>query len=80
MLVGRFLVNISDIPELEYMLALKLFSGRTQDDRDIEALAQRLNLRTKTDAWALVNQYIPGTQLRVRIGYTTQAINRCFQN
>lgn len=28
------------IPELEYILALKLFSGRPRDDRDIQALSQ----------------------------------------
>jgi hypothetical protein len=34
------------IPELEYILALKLFSGRPQDDRDIQALSQRLHVHT----------------------------------
>lgn len=66
------------IPELEYILALKLFAGRTQDDSDIEALAQRLNIHTKAQAWSIVNLYIPGTQLSMRSGYTTQAIDRCF--
>ena len=31
------------VPELEYILALKLFAGRPQDDRDIQAVAQRLS-------------------------------------
>ena len=35
----------------EYILALKLFAGRPQDDRDILAIAQRLNIQTKTQAW-----------------------------
>ena len=68
------------IPELEYMLALKLFSGRPQDDRDIQAIAQRLNIRSKAQAWSTVNEYIPSTQLRFRNEYTTQAIDRCFAN
>jgi hypothetical protein len=66
------------IPELEYILALKLFSGRPQDDRDIQALSQRLHVHTKAQAWSVVNVYIPSTQLGIRGGYTTQAIDRCF--
>jgi hypothetical protein len=68
------------VPELEYMLALKLFSGRPQDDRDIQAIAQRLNIRTKAHAWSTVNNYIPSAQLRLRSAYTAQAIDRCFAN
>jgi len=68
------------VPELEYILALKLFSGRPQDDRDIQAIAQRLNMRTKAQAWSIVNGYIPNTQFRLRSGYTAQAIDRCFPN
>ena len=68
------------IPELEYILALKLFSGRPQDDRDIQALAQRLHIHTKAQAWTVVNMYIPNTQLAVRNTYTAQAIDRCFTN
>jgi hypothetical protein len=68
------------VPELEYILALKLFAGRPQDDRDIQAIAQRLPVHTKAQAWSIVNGYIPPTQLRLRSGYTTQAIDRCFPN
>lgn len=66
------------IPEFEYILALKLFSGRPQDDRDIQALSQRLHVQTKLQAWSVVNSYIPHAQLVVRDAYTTQAIDRCF--
>ena len=66
------------IPELEYILALKLFSGRPQDDRDIQALSRRLHIYTKLQAWSMVNAYIPDAQLAVRSGYTAQAIDRCF--
>ena len=66
------------IPELEYILALKLFSGRLQDDQDIQAIAQQLNIDTKTQAWSIVNFYIPNLQLSMRSENTTQAIDRCF--
>jgi hypothetical protein len=66
------------IPEFEYVLALKLFSGRSQDDHDILALAQRLTIQTRVQAWSVVNMYIPSTQLSVRTAYTTQVIDRCF--
>jgi len=66
------------IPEFEYILALKLFSGRLQDDRDIQALSQRLHVHTKAQAWLVVNAYIPDAQYSRRSGYTTQAIARCF--
>lgn len=38
------------IPEFEYILALKLFSGRERDEQDILALAQRLHVRTQEEA------------------------------
>ena len=66
------------LPEFEYVLALKLFSGRSQDDQDIKALAQQLQVRTKEQAWAIVHSYIPDMQLDMRRSYTTQAIDRCF--
>jgi hypothetical protein len=47
------------IPELEYILALKLFSGRPQDYQDIQALAQHCSLQTQEQAWSLVHRYIP---------------------
>jgi hypothetical protein len=65
-------------PELEYIMALKLFSGRPQDYQDIQALAQQLNIRTKEQAWSIVKSYIPETQLDMRSEHTTKAINRCF--
>ncbi len=49
-----------------------------QDDRDIQALSQRLRVHTQAQAWSIVNTYIPGAQLALRSGYTTQAIDRCF--
>lgn len=66
------------IPEFEYIFALKCFSARIQDDRDIMALAQRLHIQTRVQAWSIVNAYIPPFLLSSRSGYTTQAIDRCF--
>jgi hypothetical protein len=66
------------VPELEYILALKLFAWRPQDDRDIQAIAQRLSLKTRAQAWSIVNTYIPNSQLAFRSAYTSQAIDRCF--
>jgi hypothetical protein len=66
------------VPELEYILALKPFSGRPQDDRDILAIAQQPNIKAQSQAWDIVNKYIPDTQFRLRSTYTTQAIGRCF--
>jgi hypothetical protein len=66
------------VPELEYILALKLFSGRQQDTIDIRALARQLQIETKEDAWSIVNSYIPTMQLTMRLSYTEQAIDRCF--
>jgi hypothetical protein len=66
------------VPELEYILALKLFSGRPQDDRDIQALSQRLRVHTQAHAWSIVHAYIPDAQRALRSEQTTQAINRCF--
>lgn len=66
------------VPEFKYIFALKCFSGRRQDDRDIQALAQQLGIQTQVQAWSIVNAYIPLPQLSSRSGYTTQAIQRCF--
>lgn len=66
------------VPECEYILALKLFSGRPQDDRDILAIAQQQSLQTRAQAWSIVYQYIPPAWLGLRNTSTTQAIERCF--
>ena len=68
------------IPEFEYMFALKCFSGRRQDYRDIQALAQRLHIQTKAQAWSIVNAYIPSTVSSARMRDAMQAIDRCFSN
>ncbi len=66
------------VPEFEYILALKLFSGRLQDDHDIQALSQKLRVHTKAQAWSIVNMYIPNIQLSMRSRNTIETIDRCY--
>jgi hypothetical protein len=66
------------VPELEYILALKLFAGRPQDDRDIQALAEQAQISTKAQAWSIIHLYIPSEQQNMRREYITLAIDRCF--
>lgn len=47
------------VPDLYYMMALKIFSGRTRDDRDIQALARALKISTRQQCWEIVESYIP---------------------
>ena len=68
------------IPELDYVLDLKLFSARRQDDRDIKALAPLLGVETSEQAWACLNRYVhPSLQAR-RMEDIKKAIKRCFQD
>jgi hypothetical protein len=46
-------------PSLEYMLALKLFSGRIKDRLDITQLLARLNVTTRQQAQDILDRYIP---------------------
>lgn len=68
------------IPEFEYVLALKLFSGRQRDEHDIQTMAERLQIHTKNEAWSIVNSYIPPTQIEMRREHTERAINHCFKD
>lgn len=68
------------IPELEYVMALKLFSARKQDDRDIKALAQRLGVETSDQAWACLNRYVHTALQARRMQDITKAIGRCFKD
>ncbi len=52
------------IPEVEYILALKLLAGRQKDRNDIQALCQHLKIRTRHQAQQLVDRYIPNKQLQ----------------
>jgi len=44
-------------PSAEYILVLKLLSGRDRDEEDILALCDRLNIQTRGQAQALVDRY-----------------------
>ncbi|EFH79656.1 hypothetical protein [Ktedonobacter racemifer] len=46
------------VPEPAYMLALKLFSARPRDDRDIQALAEKLHVSTQAQAWTVLQRHI----------------------
>jgi hypothetical protein len=45
------------VPPADYILALKLLSGRKKDAEDIEALCQQLHIYTREQAQNLVDQY-----------------------
>jgi hypothetical protein len=68
------------VPDLYYMMALKVFSGRSQDYRDIQALARELKVSTQQQCWEIMNSYIPqhlqDQTARIRM---EDAINRCFK-
>nr|BBH85272.1 hypothetical protein KTC_00230 [Thermosporothrix sp. COM3] len=66
------------IPEEQYILALKLFAGREDDDRDIQALAKRLRISSHAQAWELVQRYIPPHMQSMRPQEIANAIERCF--
>ena len=65
------------IPEAEYMLALKLLAGRPKDRNDIQALCQRLNVRTRPQAQQLVDRYIPNKQLQ-QLNHLDDTLNDVF--
>ena len=45
------------VPEAEYILALKLLSGRKKDAEDIAALCEQLGVHTRDHAQMLVDRY-----------------------
>lgn len=47
------------LPPAGYILALKLLGYREKDKEDIEALCQVLKIRTRKQAQAVVDQYVP---------------------
>ncbi len=63
------------VPEAEYIFALKLLSGRPKDAEDIAALCQRLDVRTRAQAQALVDRYADrGWQQECRLDATLDAL------
>ena len=47
------------VPEVEYILALKLLAGRRKDREDIPMLCEQVGIQTRGQAQQLVNRYIP---------------------
>lgn len=63
------------IPPEEYILALKLFAYRSKDYDDINALLERLNVETRSQAQVIVDQYIyPRWQQEYRLANTLEEI------
>jgi hypothetical protein len=58
------------IPNLDYILAMKLFAGREKDDPDIDALVQALSITTRQQLQTIVDRYI---LLRWQLEYRTNA-------
>jgi predicted nucleotidyltransferase len=52
------------IPELEYILALKLMAGRRKDLDDIRALLRILQIQTREQAQEFVDWYVPDRELQ----------------
>jgi hypothetical protein len=48
-----------NIPEAEYILALKLLANRPKDRPDIQILCQQLHIQTRDQAQEVVDRYIP---------------------
>lgn len=53
------------VPEVEYILALKLLAGRPKDWEDIRLLCQRLSIQTSDEAQRLVDRYVPEEVQRI---------------
>lgn len=66
------------VPELEYILALKLFSARRRDDRDIKALAEILGVATKEQAWTNLNRYVHASLQTKRMELITRYYRALF--
>jgi hypothetical protein len=47
------------MPPAEFMFAIKIFGYRDRDFSDVEALIQKLDVRTREQAQEIVDRYIP---------------------
>lgn len=52
------------IPEVDYILALKLLAGRQKDKEDIQLLCEQLHINTRIHAQQVVDRYIPDKQVQ----------------
>lgn len=62
---------------LDYVLALKLHAGRLRDDTDIRALAKKLKILTREEAFTLLKQYVSEDHIKRE---SLNAIDRCFES
>lgn len=59
------------LPNLSYILAMKLFAGRPKDMEDIEALCKQLDVTTRAQAQAILDMYVyPRWQKEYRVELT----------
>jgi hypothetical protein len=54
-------------PSLEYLFVTKIMAGRPKDNEDILALAEMLGVSKRSDALALVIQYVPKEELTIDV-------------
>jgi hypothetical protein len=63
------------LPQLNYILALKLFAGRQKDMDDIQALCQQLGITTRSQAQAILDAYVyPRWQQEYRVALTVKQL------
>jgi hypothetical protein len=55
------------MPSMDYIFAMKAFSGRAEDVRDLRALRDRLGLSSAQEAMEIVERYIPERLLTPRV-------------
>ena len=64
--------------ELEYILALKLYAARVKDERDIQFLAEKLQITSRSYARAIVHSYIPEIHRVNNEAKTEKALEKFF--
>ena len=63
------------LPDLECILAMKLFAGREKDEADILALCEHLGVVTREQAQAVLDKYVyPRWQKEYRVSRTLDAL------
>jgi len=60
------------MPELEYLLAMKVVAGRDSDIDDAKALIRYLNIADAASVLDIVTQYIPQNYLTPSIQYMVE--------
>ena len=60
------------LPDLSYLLAMKIVAGRPQDIADARALIQHLGIVQPQDTLDILKRYIPPTYLTARVQYVVE--------